>query len=229
MFKNLFRAILGFFGVIKKPLKYKKTEYADFVRGLPPATIILMCDRTPSIVGNMITSISDSPMSHVGMYVGESYGNYIRSKYPHLMKKRILYIHGNKLELKPLTEKAVKHEIIEALLTVSTTPLDKDYKHSDSQMEAWSRPLTQQETEQIVLRAYEMVGMPYDILEIGSHIFPFIPNSTKVKVCSSLHVHSYEPVERIVFKKVDEEKASPGDLRKYFMQTDHWSRRKYNH
>jgi len=227
MFKNFILGILGGLGIIQKHLKFKKSQYADFVKGLPPCSVVLTRDRTPGFFGGGIQAVTNSAWQHALLYIGKSYGDFIRAKFPHLQKKREIIVNGNKLIIEPIPAHAIEHEIVESLLTVSVQSLDK-YNDDDVQMEAWTRPLTQQEMELAVLRAYEMVGMPYDILEIGAHVFPFIPNPDKLKVCSSLVVHAYKPVERIVRKRVDPDRASPRDLRDYFVGSQAWSARRFN-
>lgn len=238
-----FKALLGFFGVNNHMLTYCKTQFKEFVMGMTPGTVILTSNRNKGWYSGAIKAFTGSPVDHAVGYVGQSAGDMIRERYPELLGKRELIFRGKHYDLGRIPVKAKIHEIVESGLKVEINQLEK-YDKDSNIMEGWARPLTQQELESVLFNLYLMVGMPYDVKEILSKILP-VHNPTlenmpaiiktdvgfyyvSFRVCSSLQTRVYSEVERIVLPGINPEDATPGDLRRYFKKSPHWSRRLYN-
>ena len=199
MLNTMVRAVLGGIGVINKTLHFKKTQKKEFLRSLPPGTIILTRALKPDFFQGAIQAVTRSAWQHVLIYFGQSNG-----------------------------KKGIRHEIVEAISQgVKISSLDK-YLTEDTQMEAWARPLTSQELEQIKTRAYSQVGKPYDYAEFISFVLPFIPDPDDLMICSSLCYYAYEPVELLQLKAKKSKQISPRDLRDYFIAASQWTAKRFN-
>jgi len=236
---NLGRGLLGGFGAIQNKVEFVKTDYAVFVRDLAPGSPVLTSAVEPGFFARGIRAVTGMPWDHTLNYVGRSAGQAIRERFPELLAPRFAIFQGKSCQLKAIPPEAVLHEIVESGPTVEINSLDK-YNTDKTCLEAWSRPYTQQQLESFLFNLYLMVGMPYDVGEIGAHV-GILPNTTEnnsliqiqtnaglyavsIRVCSSLTTHALDEVEKIP----NGEQISPGGLHKYFMKTPIWSRRLFN-
>lgn len=110
---------------------------------------------------------------------------------------------------------------------VKKTNFIRKHVKKETQIECWHRKLTGGELRLLQRRADSMLGMPYDAAEIIHHVFPFFPHNDKLRVCSSLCTYIYKPIEKIVKRFVNPRKASPRDLRDYFVKSKKWTRITY--
>jgi hypothetical protein len=154
--------------------------------------------------------------SHVFTGIGDETGNYMRTKYPFLLNNPKI----------PRAAKAL--EIIESEPEgVVCNPMTR-YFNDDFQMHIYGRAFTVQEADAILLRAYAMVGDPYDYAEIAKHVFGIIPDSDRLKVCSSATSFYFELVERPVKADVVEGSETPKDVNEYLYPARKWDFFPYN-
>lgn len=183
MFAPFIRAILGAIGIVKKEVKFKKTDQEEFLKSLLPGTIILTRKINNDWIGNGIQGASNSAWQHTLGYFGKSAG-----------------------------QKGLLHEIVEANPGgVEIQQLDK-YLNDNTQMIAFTFDLDPREFSIVKERVYSMVGKGYDYAEFLKHIIPVIPNPEDKVVCSTLYTFGYNGIRNIVLKSVDPKFATPGDI-----------------
>lgn len=132
-----------------------------------------------------------SPWGHAAFLIGRKIGNKVREQYPDVMRKKDSFRWdvppGHFVpEIEGIPPKANRFEIVESKAVVEVgnlwTALD-----DDEQVIVFINPeWTEKQKIAMAREAYSWVGEPYDIFEIGKHGFPWIPNSKRLKACSSL-------------------------------------------
>jgi len=216
MFSNLIRGLLGAFGIIKKTRKFSTEHNAEFLQSLAAGTVVLTWSRNPDFLQGGIQGATNSIIQHALLYVGRSAAEKFRRDHPEICESR-----------RKIPAGAVYHEIVEAQGEgVIVSNLDKNLG-DNTQMVAYSRQLTEEELDQILMRVYSCVGTPYDVAEFIGHILP-VGNPKNLFVCSSLVAHGYQPIEVIVKSGVDYRKATPRDLNDYLAPNLSWQQTRYN-
>jgi hypothetical protein len=193
-------ALFGIFGIVKKELKYKKTDQEKFLQELTKCSILLTRKRDKSI-------------SEIGFWkwLGAFFSRAIQAVTNSTWDHSFLYLGKIK----------DKHIIIESQEIIRKDNLDK-YLNDEVQLKAWSRPLTAAEQKQIILEAEKWEGSFYDIFEIVHHLLD-TPHPHGLVVCSSYMREAYKNVEVL-----NGESPSPGDLDRYFILEPPWSAKRNN-
>lgn len=145
----------------------------------------------PPFFQKQIDGVTRSPWGHCVMVLGEDVGMEARNRYPDLLlpkpSPRWKASKGHPVpKVEGIRSKSSKYEIVEsqAYITVS------DLRHAvgrGEQVIFFTNPnWTMDQLINMAVEAYSWVGEPYDVFEIGSWIMSFVPNSKKLKVCSTL-------------------------------------------
>lgn len=204
---KFFKALLGALGFIKLYLQYKVTDQEVFLRDLPNCSILLTRKR-------------NRPIGEIGFWkwLSNFFGRGIEAVTGQLWSHTMLYVGKIK----------GKHMIIESLDFVKERSLDHYLNDPNIQLEAWSRPLTAKQQHLILREARKCLGNVYDLVEIVSHLFKWIPHPKRLVVCATLVAKAFSIIEKVVNDGIIEGNESPGDIPDYCINRLHWSRRRNN-
>lgn len=193
-----------------KPLKYRKTDFNNFVKSLSPGAIVLTRERKPSFLQRAVEGLTKSSWQHALIYIGDAHAKFIRQKHPEFFRLKENY--------QP-PDSVFENEIVEANDGgIKSNTLNLYFK-KNVQMIAWNKILSQSELEKILRRAYSLLGSPYDLLEYYGHAFFALPDDREKYTCSSFVAYCHGlPIK----------KATPAALNRYCMPRLKWQYIKYN-
>jgi hypothetical protein len=206
---NFINGMAGALGIKKRQLPYVNTNANNFVLSVnKPCTIYLTFNRDSDVWDGGwagfwrggIQGATDSVVEHTVIGVTEEMGNYMRKKYPILLTNP------------KIPAQAQPMEILEEIGDGASVQSLQKYLEPNTQMFAFTFNFTQEQIENILLRAYGLIGTPYDYAEIAKHVFDIIPDSKLWKVCSSYAAFAFRPVREIVKPNVKEGFETPADI-----------------
>jgi len=145
-----------------------------------------ICTNNPAQFSNRgIMYHTKSWTSHNGIIIPEGWAREVRARYPRLMEKRPLRDTVTRAAWLPPVPREVKGaEAINSHATVVIQDVRDVVKRGEFVV-AFLRDWTDSEALAIAYAAYWLYGSPYDIWEIGAHIFGW-PQFKQFMVCSSL-------------------------------------------
>ena len=230
LFDNLINGLIGLFGWKKRQKPFSHSDVPTYLNQfltkmnvISPTQVYLMIGcicktkTEPGDIGGGIQGAEDSFFSHIFIFPGEAFGDYMRKKYSFLLANT------------KIPPKAKELEILEAEIDGIDVDSMTSYLTDEFQFYLYGRYFTLEEAEKIMLRAYAMVGTPYDFAEIAKHVFGFIPDDPYRKVCSSYEVYAFEPVERTADPEVEHGFETPKDVAHYLFFHHAWELFKFNY
>lgn len=227
------RSLIGGIGLIDydKKCPFVSDDFLnaeEFYKQLKPGDIIFSrrhkkAKLKPGFLDRGIQAATDFQWPHVFLYVGGEWASRARDFFPEFFEPKELIFSKSKNEFNIYSPPdACKHEIIDAQEILTTRDINS-YFENQEQLAVWRRPLEDLEILSIFKNAYSTLGSLYDVLEIGKHLFFFLPNSKKKYVCSTDVVAAYEQVEKIINpSNPDISMQSPRDMWEYFDSHPHW-------
>lgn len=219
---NFINSLLGAFGITKARLPFKHTDpivfksilqqKIDAAAAADKVYLMIGCVgmRQANFLSGGIQGDEHSFYSHIVTMIMGKMAEYMRVKYPFLLNN------------KRVPPQAQAGEIIESEADgVDVNSFDK-YMNDDYQLHIFGREFSHAEAEAILLRAYATVGEPYDYLAIAKHVFGFIPDDFKLKVCSSATVYYFEIVERPALPSAKSGFETPAQVHQYLFENKMW-------
>lgn len=179
----------------------------------------------PPFYQRLIDGMTNSGWGHAIFSIGEEVGIEVRKRYPDVLDKKPSPRWGMNRSGHPvpLVEGIPvcpsKYEVVESQKLVAVTDL-ADLLVDGQQVVMYTSNWTMEQKVRMAVEAYSWVGEPYDIFEVGSWALPFFPNTSRLKVCSSLVAQILQidnPIfkEWCVLKGLDIEKIAPRDIFEY--------------
>ena len=207
-----------------KQLKIVKTDVEGDLAGLDDhgGPIPFICRNSDgAFFQSGIERQTNSWAGHAGLFVGKRNAQIIRAKCPYLLQSRRVsgLFTDHDWVLPPVPAEARDYEVIESQITININDM-REVVREGMQAVSFVRDWTDSQTGDILEAAYKMFGAPYDILEIAHDVFPWVPNPTQLKVCSSFTLSALakgdpDLLDWMKAHNVDPEAASPADLGRY--------------
>lgn len=150
--------------------------------------------RNPGFMSyqRLIDGVTHSAFGHAIMVIGEKIGNKARILKPDLMLKKPSRRHHiwnnghSPIMIEGILPSATKFEIVESKVRVAVSDLTNSLGDGEQVIVFINPSWTEAQKIAMALEAYSWVGEPYDLPEIGHWIWKWIPNSSKLKACSTL-------------------------------------------